>query len=75
MAFGVGRCHQCRRLFVAHLDKSGCISNATKRTNNPIDAIARIAIDAVNIPFFQSFNQKIADSSHSICFLSSSRGE
>lgn len=38
--FGIGASHECRRLFVAHLDKTDTLSALAQRFHNAVNAVA-----------------------------------
>ena len=56
---GMGAGHEAGVLFVAHLNEDRIIAGAIERTQDPVDAITRIAVEAVHTPGLQPTHQKI----------------
>ncbi len=60
--FGVSGRHKGRHLFVTYLNKFDAVAFGVSTLNgaqHPVDAIARIAIDACDTPLFQALDKKI----------------
>src|ERR1700753_3125284 len=57
---GVGDRHERGHFFVPNLNEFD-VHRALQATDNPIDAVARIAIKAANAPSVESFDDKITD--------------
>ena len=58
---GVSGCHERCHLFMAHLHKLEQVFIALQATQDAIDTIAWISIDAFNTPRRKAFQQKITD--------------
>ena len=56
---GMGAGHQAGVLFMAHLDEDGIIAGAIERTEDPVDAVTGIAVEALHTPRLQPPHQKI----------------
>ena len=53
--------HECGHFFVARLDESNAVAGPIERTEDPVDAIPGIPIDARDTPLGQARNNKITN--------------
>ena len=58
---GVRAGHQGGRLLVADLDELDALLGALQGAHDPVDAIAGIAVDAVDAPLGEPLNEEIGD--------------
>jgi len=52
--------HERRHLFMPHLHEVDGVAGALERTHDSVDAVARIAVNALHSPLLQTFDKKIA---------------
>ena len=57
---GVRTRHERRHLLVAHLNQLRIAAGTVERSEDRVDAVAWIAVDAVNVPFTEPLQKKIA---------------